>query len=194
MPSSPYLPLCYPRMMTATQILLSSEAIQRRVREIADAIDRDYASDDTIHFVAILRGCFIFLADLVRALDAHRRVTIDFIAVSSYSKTVCTTGEVRLLKDLDESIEGRHVIIVDDIVDTGLTLTYLQDILGARSPKSLRTVCLLSKPSRRRAVVAVDHIGFTIADRFVVGYGLDYAGMFRNLLHIAALDSPQERP
>ena len=181
-------------MMTATTVLLSSEAIRLRVHEIADAIDRDYASDDTIHFVAILRGCFIFLADLVRALGAHRRATIDFIAVSSYSHAVRTTGEVKLLKDLDESIDSRHVIIVDDIVDTGLTLTYLQDILRARSPKSLRTVCLLNKPSRRRVDVTVDYVGFTIADRFVVGYGLDYAGIFRNLPHIAVLNSPQEHP
>jgi len=116
------------------------------------------------------------------------RVTVDFIAVSSYAKSTKSSGEVRLLKDLDSGLEGRHVIIVEDIVDTGLTLTYLQDILRARAPKSLRTACLLSKPSRRQVDVTVDYIGFTIEDKFVVGYGLDYAEKYRNLSYIAILD------
>jgi hypoxanthine phosphoribosyltransferase len=126
------------------------------------------------------------MSDLIRAMSP--RVTLDFIAVSSYAKSTKSSGEVRLLKDLDSGLEGRHVIIVEDIVDTGLTLTYLQDILRARSPKSLRTVCLLSKPSRRQVDVKVDYIGFTIEDRFVVGYGLDYAEKYRNLSDIAVLD------
>jgi hypoxanthine phosphoribosyltransferase len=116
------------------------------------------------------------------------RVTLDFIAVSSYQQSTRSSGEVRLLKDLDTGLEGRHVIIVEDIVDTGLTLTYLQDILRARSPKTLRTVCLLSKPSRRVVDVKVEYIGFTIEDRFVVGYGLDYGEKYRNLPYIAVLD------
>jgi len=114
-------------------------------------------------------------------------VTLDFMAVSSYAKGTTSSGEVRLQKDLDFALEGRHVIIVEDIVDTGLTLTYLQDILRSRGPKSLRTACLLSKPSRRKVDVKVEYIGFTIEDRFVVGYGLDYAEKYRNLPHIAVL-------
>jgi hypoxanthine phosphoribosyltransferase len=112
-------------------------------------------------------------------------VSLDFMAVSSYSKATTSSGEVRMLKDLDTTLDGRNVVIVEDIVDTGLTLHYLQDILRARNPKTLRTACLLSKPSRRQVDVAVEYIGFTIDDRFVVGYGLDYAEQYRNLPHIA---------
>jgi hypoxanthine phosphoribosyltransferase len=126
------------------------------------------------------------MADLIRAMSA--RVTLDFIAVSSYAQSRTSSGEVRLLKDLDSRLEGRHVIIVEDIVDTGLTLTYLQDILRARAPRTLRTACLLSKPSRRMVDVSVDYVGFTIEDRFVVGYGLDFAEKYRNLDYIAVVD------
>jgi hypoxanthine phosphoribosyltransferase len=168
------------------EVLLSADAIQSRVRELAGEIERDYEPDAAIHLVGVLKGGFVFMADLVRAMGP--RVTLDFIAVSSYAKSTKSSGEVRLLKDLDSGLEGRHVIIVEDIVDTGLTLTYLQDILRARSPKSLRTACLLSKPSRRLVEVVVEYIGFTIEDRFVVGYGLDYAEQYRNLAHIAVLD------
>jgi hypoxanthine phosphoribosyltransferase len=115
------------------------------------------------------------------------RVTMDFMAVSSYGKGTTSSGQVRVLKDLDSNVEGRHVILVEDIVDTGLTLHYLQDLLKARAPKSLRTACLLSKPSRRKVDVQVDYIGFTIDDHFVVGYGLDYAEKYRNLPYIAIL-------
>jgi hypoxanthine phosphoribosyltransferase len=167
-------------------VLLDSEAIQTRVRELAAEIERDHPGDDEIHLVCVLKGGFVFMADLVRHMSP--RVTLDFIAVSSYAKGTKSSGEVRMLKDLDSGLEGRNVIIVEDIVDTGLTLTYLQDILRARSPKSLRTACLLSKPSRRQVDVRVDYIGFTIEDRFVVGYGLDYAEKYRNLGYIAVLD------
>ncbi len=126
----------------------------------------------------------MFLADLVRAMTGH--VTMDFMALSSYAGTT-SSGEVRLIKDLDYGLEGRNVIIVEDIVDTGLTLHYLQEILRARNPKSLRTACLLSKPSRRQIEVKVDYIGFTIEDRFVVGYGLDYSEKYRNLPYIGVL-------
>jgi hypoxanthine phosphoribosyltransferase len=114
-------------------------------------------------------------------------VSLDFIAVSSYAKGTTSSGEVRLLKDVDSGLQGRHVIIVEDIVDTGLTLTYLQDILRARDPRSLRTACLLSKPSRRQVDVKVDYVGFTIEDRFVVGYGLDLGEQYRNLREILAI-------
>jgi hypoxanthine phosphoribosyltransferase len=167
-------------------VLLDAETIQARVRELAVEIESDYPDGEDIHLVGVLKGAFVFMADLVRAMTP--RVSLDFIAVSSYVKSTKSSGEVRLLKDLDFGLQGRHVIIVEDIVDTGLTLTYLQDILRARSPKTLRTACLLSKPSRRQVDVAVEYIGFTIEDRFVVGYGLDYAERYRNLSYIAVLD------
>ena len=167
-------------------VLLRSEAIQARVRELAGEIERDYPDAAEILLVGVLKGGFVFMADLIRAMGP--RVTVDFIAVSSYAKSTKSSGEVRLMKDVDSGLEGRDVIIVEDIVDTGLTLTYLQDILRARSPKSLRTACLLSKPSRRQVDVAVEYIGFTIEDHFVVGYGLDYAERYRNLSYIAVLD------
>jgi hypoxanthine phosphoribosyltransferase len=133
----------------------------------------------------VLKGAFIFLSDLVRNIPG--RVSMDFMALSSYAKGTTSSGEVRLLKDLDYALEGRNVVIVEDIVDTGLTLHYLQDILRSRNPQSLRTACLLSKPSRRKIDVKVEYIGFTIEDRFVVGYGLDYAEHYRNLPHIAVI-------
>lgn len=167
-------------------VLLAKEAIQARVREVAAEIERDHPGDEEIHLVCVLKGGFIFMSDLVRYMSP--RVTMDFIAVSSYAKGTKSSGEVRMLKDLDSGLEGRNVVIVEDIVDTGLTLTYLQDILRARSPKSLRTACLLSKPSRRQVEVEVEYIGFTIEDHFVVGYGLDYAEKYRNLDHIAELN------
>jgi hypoxanthine phosphoribosyltransferase len=166
-------------------VLLRDDAIQARVSELAAEIERDYPEGEEIHLVGVLKGGFVFMADLIRAMSP--RVTVDFIAVSSYAKSTKSSGEVRLLKDLDSGLEGRHVVIVEDIVDTGLTLTYLQDILRARSPKSLRTACLLSKPSRRQVDVTVEYIGFTIEDKFVVGYGLDYAEKYRNLSYIAIL-------
>ena len=129
----------------------------------------------------------MFLSDLVRAFDD--RVTLDFIAVSSYGASTNSSGEVRLVKDVDTSLAGRHVVIVEDIVDTGLTLHYLQDILRRRGPASLRTACLLSKPSRRQVDVTVDFIGFTIGDQFVVGYGLDYSEQYRNLPYVGIMTS-----
>ena len=166
-----------------TDILLSERQIQTRVAELAAEIRRDLPND--LHFVAVLKGAFMFLSDLVRHIDGH--ASLDFMAVSSYATGTTSSGEVRLLKDLDTSLDGRNVVIVEDIVDTGLTLTYLQDILRARGPKSLRTACLLSKPSRRKVDVKVEYIGFEIEDRFVVGYGLDYAEQYRNLPSIAVL-------
>ena len=167
-------------------ILLDADRLQQRISQLAEEIERDYPPDEEIHLVGVLKGGFVFMADLVRAMSA--RVTLDFIAVSSYQRSTRSSGEVRLLKDVDASLQDRHVIIVEDIVDTGLTLTYLQDILRARAPKSLRTACLLSKPSRRLVDVKVEYIGFTIEDKFVIGYGLDFAEKFRNLPHIAIMD------
>lgn len=160
--------------------LITAEQIQARVKELAIQINEDHPDSGTLHFVAVLKGAFVFLSDLSRAL-APRPVTLDFIAVSSYGEATKSSGEVRLLKDLDTPLQGRDVIIVEDIVDTGLTLHYLQDVLHARDPRSLKTACLLSKPSRRKVDVAVEYIGFEIDDQFVVGYGLDHGGQFRHL-------------
>jgi hypoxanthine phosphoribosyltransferase len=167
-------------------VLIDAEKIRARVAGLAGEIRRDYGPDDRVHLVAVLKGAFVFLADLVRQFEGP--VTCDFIAVSSYGSGSTSSGEVRLTKDLDRSLEGRHVIIVEDIVDTGLTLSYLQEILRARDPKSLRTACLLSKPSRRQVEVRVEYVGFTIEDRFVVGYGLDFDERYRNLPYIGVLE------
>jgi hypoxanthine phosphoribosyltransferase len=168
------------------KILVTREQIAHRVRELAGEIEQDHPGRDPIHLICVLKGGFLFLADLVRAMST--RVTLDFIAVASYGKGTSSSGEVRLLKDLDFGIEGRDVVIIEDIVDTGLTLTYLQEILRARAPRSLKTACLLNKPSRRRVDVRVDYVGFDIEDRFVVGYGLDFDERYRNLPYIAVLE------
>jgi hypoxanthine phosphoribosyltransferase len=167
-------------------ILIDRARIQARVAELGAEMRRDFGPGVPVHFVAVLKGAFIFLADLVRAMDGP--VTCDFIALSSYGSGTTSSGQVRLTKDLDRSLEGRHVVIVEDIIDTGLTLMYLQEILQARKPQSLRTACLLSKPSRRKIEVPVEYIGFTIDDRFVVGYGLDFDERYRHLPHIAVIN------
>jgi hypoxanthine phosphoribosyltransferase len=171
--------------MATTHVLISEADIQQRIKTLAAEIEKDYPASEEIHLVAVLKGGFMFMADLVRAMSD--RVTMDFMAVSSYAKGTTSSGQVRVLKDLDSNLEGRHIIVVEDIVDTGLTLHYLQDLLKARAPKSMKTACLLSKPARRKVDVQVDYIGFTIEDRFVVGYGLDYAERYRELPHIAVL-------
>lgn len=165
-------------------VLIDADRIASRIAGLAREI-RAALPDDDIHFVCVLKGAFLFLSDLIREMEG--RITLDFIAVSSYGGGTSSSGEVRLIKDVDTGLEGRHVVIIEDIVDTGLTLHYLQDILRRRGPRSLRTACLLSKPSRRKVDVAVDFIGFTIEDHFVVGYGLDYAEQYRNLPYIAIM-------
>ena len=165
-------------------VLIDQEELAARIADLALEIRQDSPSGQ-LHFVCVLKGAFLFLADLIRAMEGH--VTIDFMACSSYGAGTTSSGEVRLSKDLDSGLEGRDVIIVEDIVDTGLTLHYLQEILLARGPRSLRTACLLSKPSRRKIDVKVDYVGFTIEDRFVVGYGLDYDEQYRNLPYIGVL-------
>ena len=164
-------------------VLIPADAIQQRVRSLAEEIRGDHP--DGVHLVCVLKGAFMFLADLARALEGDS--TLDFMAVSSYGSSTKSSGQVQVLKDLDAGIEGRDVVIVEDIVDTGLTLTYLQDILRARAPRSLKTACLLSKPSRRKVDVKVEYIGFEIEDKFVVGYGLDHAEKYRNLPYIAVI-------
>jgi hypoxanthine phosphoribosyltransferase len=167
-------------MVEAIEPFITQAAIQKRIGELAAEIRRDVPEED-LHLVGVLKGAVLFLGDLIREMNGG--ISIDFIALSSYAGTT-SSGEVRLIKDLDYGLEGRHVIIVEDIVDTGLTLHYLQEILKARNPRSLRTACLLSKPSRRKIEVHVDYVGFTIEDKFVVGYGLDYSERFRNLPYI----------
>jgi len=165
--------------------LLSAEQIKARVAEMAREIRADHP--DGVHFVCVLKGAFVFLSDLARTMEGE--VTLDFMAVSSYGSSTKSSGQVQVLKDLGAAIEGRDVVIVEDIVDTGITLTYLQDILRARSPRNLRTACLLSKPSRRQVDVKVEYIGFTIEEKFVVGYGLDYAERYRHLPYIGIVTS-----
>ena len=166
-------------------VLIGEDELAARIASLAQEIRQDLPAGQ-IHLICVLKGAFMFLSDLIRAMEGH--VTIDFMACSSYGSGTSSSGEVRLSKDLDTGIEGRDVIVVEDIVDTGLTLHYLQEILQARGPRSLRTACLLSKPSRRKIDVKVDYVGFTIEDRFVVGYGLDYSEQYRNVRYIGVLE------
>ncbi|MGE3956040.1 MAG: hypoxanthine phosphoribosyltransferase [Vicinamibacterales bacterium] len=167
-----------------TSTLITEEQLQARVAELAAQIRADYP--ENVHIIAVLKGAFMFMSDLVRHMEGS--VSLDFMAVSSYAKGTTSSGEVRLMKDLDTTLDGKDVLIVEDIVDTGLTLTYLQEILRARNPRTLRTACLLSKPSRRKVDVTVEYVGFTIDDHFVVGYGLDYAEQYRNLPYIGLIE------
>jgi hypoxanthine phosphoribosyltransferase len=163
------------------KVLLSHDAIQARVLEMGAEIARDYAGREP-HLVGVLKGAFTFMTDLCRAIDLP--LTLDFIAVSSYGPATKTTGEVQLVKDLDTGLDGRDLLVVEDIVDTGLTLNYLLKVLRARGPKSVKVAALLSKPARRLVETPVDYTGFTIPDTFVVGYGLDYNERYRNLRDI----------
>jgi hypoxanthine phosphoribosyltransferase len=167
--------------VTAPQILLSEDQIRQRVAELALDIRQD--CPEGLHLVAVLKGAFMFASDLARQIPGD--VSLDFIAVSSYASGTTSSGEVRLLKDLDMPLAGRHVVIVEDIVDSGATLAYLRQVLRARNPETLRTACLLDKPSRRLIDVHLDYVGFTIPDYFVVGYGLDHAERYRNLPYVA---------
>ena len=151
-------------------------------------IDTDYA-DGSLHLVCILKGACFFLADLARAI--HRDVVIDFIGISSYGRGKTTSGAVKLTKDLDLAVEGADVLLVEDIVDSGVTLTYLVNVLQQRKPRSIRIAALLDKPDRRQRPVKVTYVGFQIPDEFVVGYGLDYAERYRNLTDVCVLEGPQ---
>lgn len=167
------------------EILLSEEEIKQRVLELGKQISEDYRGKDVV-IVGVLRGAFIFLADLVRAIDMP--VAIDFISVSSYGTGTSSTGVVRFLKDLDEEVSGRHVLLVEDIIDSGITLNYLMENMKTRKPLSVRICTLLSKPERRKVEIDVAYNGFTIPDHFVVGYGLDYSEKYRNLPYVGILD------
>lgn len=171
------------------KVLIRRAAIQKRVREVAHEITKDHHGQ-RVHLIGVLKGACIFLSDLVREINLN--TSIDFIAVSSYGKNKESSGQVRLLKDLDSSIEGLNVIVVEDILDTGITLSYLLRVLQQRKPKSLRVAALLDKPSRRIKDVKADYVGFKIPNDFVVGYGLDYAERYRNLKDVCVLTLPPE--
>jgi hypoxanthine phosphoribosyltransferase len=173
------------------EILLPAEEIGRKVEELAREINQDYAGR-RVTVVGVLKGAYVFVADLLRHLDPLLEVRLDFISVSSYGNAQKSSGEVRLLKDLEESVEGKNVLLVEDIVDTGLTLDYLCRLLWARRPADLRVCVLLDKRSRRVVKVPLDYVGFIIPDRFVVGYGLDCAGMYRHLPYVAAVRVEEE--
>ena len=166
------------------RILLTEEQIRARIKELGAEITRDFAGKNPI-FVGVLKGCFMFMADLLRSVDIY--CTMDFMAVSSYGSGTSTTGAVKISKDLSSDIAGRHLIIVEDILDSGVTLSYLTKYLEVRRPASITLVTLLDKPSRRRADVHADYAGFEVEDAFVVGYGLDYAEEYRNLPYIGVL-------
>jgi hypoxanthine phosphoribosyltransferase len=173
-------------MLGTGSVLVSSGEIQEKVRGLGERITRDYR-DEKLLLVGILRGAVVFLSDLMRHLEVE--CEIDFMEVSSYGSGTSSSGVVRILKDLEEDITGKHVLIVEDIVDTGLTLSYLRRTLLARKPASLEVCALLSKPSRRQVDLPVKYLGFEVPDVFVIGYGIDYAGAYRNLPDIRALES-----
>jgi hypoxanthine phosphoribosyltransferase len=166
------------------EVLLDAETIAGRVRELGAQLSADYAGRDPV-LLSVLKGALVFLADLMRSMEIPS--SIDLMELSSYGSGTETSGQVRILKDLSRSIEGRDVVIVEDIIDTGLTLNYLLRYLAERHPASIRICCLLDKPARRLADIEIDYRGFTIADRFVVGYGLDFDERYRNLPYIGVL-------
>jgi hypoxanthine phosphoribosyltransferase len=167
------------------EVLVDAETLQRRVRELGEEVSEAYRGRDLL-LVGVLKGAVFFVADIMRWMDIP--VEVDFMAVSSYGSATDSSGVVRILKDLDTAIEGRDVLIVEDIVDSGLTLQYLMRNLGARNPASLDVCALLTKPERRKVDLPIRFVGFEIPDRFAIGYGLDYAERYRNLPYVAALD------
>jgi hypoxanthine phosphoribosyltransferase len=169
------------------RVLIPSEKIQARIRELGEQISADYP-DGNLHMICILKGACFFLTDLARAMK--RDVFVDFMGISTYGKGKTTSGEVKVTKDLDISVEGADVVIVEDIVDSGVTLNYLMHVLEQRKPHSLRIAALLDKPERRLRPIHAHYVGFRIPDEFVVGYGLDYAEKYRNLDDVCVLDGP----
>ena len=171
-----------------TEVLIEPEELRRRVAELGEEISADYRDRDLL-LVGVLKGAVFFMADLMRHLTIP--CEIDFMAISSYGDSTDSSGVVRILKDLDINIEGRDVLVVEDIVDSGLTLSYLVGNLAARRPASLEVCALLTKPARRKADIRCRYVGFEIANRFAIGYGLDYAERYRTLPYVAALDESQ---
>lgn len=176
--------------MANMRILLSEEQIKERVKELGSQISRDFAGEELL-VVGILKGAFVFLADLIRHIEIPVRV--DFMDLSSYGLSTESSGEVRILKDLEQPIEGKNVLIVEDIIDSGVTLKFIKEILLRRNPRSLKICTFLDKPERRQVPVVSNYNGFTIADHFVVGYGLDYAEQYRHLPMVYILE-PERNP
>lgn len=172
-------------MADKIRVMIPEEQIETRIKELAQQISKDYEGK-SIHLICILKGSIFFSCDLAKRLTIP--VTLDFMSVSSYGSETVSTGRVRILKDLDESIQGRDVLIVEDIIDSGNTLSYLKDLLTARAPKSLSICTLLDKPDRRVTDVDVKYVGFVIPDEFVVGYGLDYDQYYRNLPYVGVVE------
>jgi len=176
-----------PREYGVAKVLIKEDELQQRIRELAGELDKIYAGiSDPPLMVGVLTGAVTFMTDLMRAMTIP--VVIDFMAVSSYGASTRSSGVVRILKDLNEDVEDRNVVVVEDIVDSGLTLQYLLDVLRRRNPSSVRVVALLKKDKPEAVEVQVDRVGFQIPDEFVIGYGLDYAGKYRNLPYVAVLD------
>ena len=167
------------------QVLITEEEIKEKIKLLGEKISNDYKDSDNLLLVGVLKGAVVFMADLIRHIDIP--LHIDFMAVSSYGSSTESSGVVRILKDLDETVEGKDILIVEDIIDSGLTLSYMCDILRSRKPNSIKICTLLDKPSRRKIDLKVDYTGFEIPDYFVVGYGLDYAEKYRNLPDICVL-------
>ena len=168
------------------EVQITEAQIAERIQELGQSIGQDYQGK-SLHLICVLNGAFVFMADLVRVIDLP--LTIDFISVSSYGSRTESSGEVRLVKDLDQSLKNKHVLVVEDIIDTGLTMQYLQNYLEGRYPISVKVASLLSKSSRRMVEVAIDYLGFEIDDAFVYGYGLDVAHVYRNLPFITSKQS-----
>lgn len=166
------------------EIVVTESALKERIKALGLQITKDY-QDKSLVIISILKGSVIFTSDLVRMIELP--LTLDFMAVSSYGNATKSTGVVKIIKDLDKSIEGKHVLIVEDIIDSGLTLTYLKEILSARGPASIKICTLLDKPAHRKEKIAVDYVGFEVPDGFIVGYGIDYAEHYRNLPYIGIL-------
>ncbi len=166
-------------------IMISEEEVEKKVLELAEQINRDYEGKQ-IKLVCILKGSVFFTCELAKRITLP--VTMDFMSVSSYGNSTVSSGRVKIVKDLDESIEGEHVLVIEDIIDSGNTLRYLLDLLGSRNPASIKLCTLLDKPDRRVTDVEVDYVGFTIPDKFVVGYGLDYDQKYRNLPYIGVVE------
>lgn len=171
--------------MPKISVLVSREEIKAKTQELAKRISKDYEGKDLL-LVSVLKGGFIFLADLCRAIEID--VSIDFISVSSYGNSTVSSGVVRILKDIDYDITGKHILIVEDLIDTGLTLTYLKDLFAAKHCASVKVCTILDKPSRRKAPLEVDYQGIVIPDKFVIGYGLDYAEKYRNLPDVCVIE------
>jgi hypoxanthine phosphoribosyltransferase len=175
--------------MDKITVMYSEEQIEARVREIATEISRDYAGEE-VHLICILKGSIFFTAELAKRISVP--VTLDFMSVSSYGDGTESTGRIKIIKDLDENIAGKNVIVIEDIIDSGRTLSFLMDMLSVRKPKSLKLCTLLNKPERRVVNINVDYIGFDIPDKFVVGYGMDYAQKYRALPYVGIVQTEEE--